>query len=123
MGVSVYQVPDSELTSTPLLTTTDDQLVYADHKTWGLLRQEVAEQLGKRVALLEGELRAAKRRETKLAATHFRLRQDIASADGDLKCAACSRIVPKHACEAEAPDAPGTLASHVLLLHEGLAVG
>jgi hypothetical protein len=51
----------------------------------------VAEQLGKRVALLEGELRAAKRRETKLAATHFRLRQDLASADGDLKCVVSER--------------------------------
>lgn len=47
--------------------------------------QEVAEQLSKRVSLLEGELRAAKRRETKLAATHFRLRQDIAEAGGDVK--------------------------------------
>jgi chaperonin cofactor prefoldin len=50
-------------------------------------QQEVLEPLNKRVSLLESELRAAKRRETKLAATHFRLRQDIASSGGDLKCA------------------------------------
>lgn len=47
--------------------------------------QEGLQEAAKRVALLESELRAAKRRETKLAATHFRLRQDIAGAGGDLR--------------------------------------
>ena len=54
---------------------------------------EAVEQLNKRVSLLEGELRAAKRRETKLAATHFRLRQDLASAGGDLRCASATGFV------------------------------
>jgi len=47
--------------------------------------QEGLQEAAMRVALLESELRAAKRRETKLAATHFRLRQDIAEAGGDLR--------------------------------------
>lgn len=70
---------------------TEEHLPCIDYSTQLLLQQEAVEQLGKRVALLEGELRAAKRRETKLAATHFRLRQDLASADGDLKCAVFER--------------------------------
>ena len=78
----------------------------------------MVEQLGKRVALLEGELRAAKRRETKLAATHFRLRQDIASADGDLKCAAAIALTEDvHA--SEGCNVPGTLAGTTLLLYDG----
>jgi hypothetical protein len=79
------------------------------------------EQLGKRVALLEGELRAAKRRETKLAATHFRLRQDIASADGDLKCAACTCFEQKPYARNCRLDMRLALSpDNVLLLHDGL---
>ncbi len=43
--------------------------------------------LGARVATLESEVRRSKRREEKLQAMQFRLREDLKACGGDLSCA------------------------------------
>ena len=50
-------------------------------------QHDIAQAAAERVSTLEAELRRAKRREEKLAALQFRLREDLRACGGDLKCA------------------------------------
>ena len=57
-----------------------------------------AQAAAERVTALEAELRRAKRREEKLAALQFRLREDLRAGGGDLQCACLRNRRPLPAC-------------------------
>ena len=62
-----------------------------------LTEQAQAAAAAERVGALEAELRRAKRREEKLAALQFRLREDLRACGGDVRRAReASHAAPKH---------------------------